>query len=83
VNEKLAQLDAARDGGAVFGDNAWMLVSAALCCTDRAGAGAVLRRAGAAEEYVGHHDAELRIDGADHGPMGAGGYSCASREAGQ
>ncbi len=42
------------------GDNAWMLVSSALgAADDRAGAGALLRRAGAEKERARDHDAEL------------------------
>ncbi len=37
---------------------------------DRAGTGAVLRRAGSQEECARHDDAELRDDGGDHGAMG-------------
>src|ERR1700733_3994652 len=37
-----------------------------------AGTGAFLRRPGAAEEYSGHDDADLRDDGRDYGAVGAG-----------
>jgi len=85
VNEKLAQLDQRVTAAQSSADNAWMLVSAALVLIDdRAGAGAGLRRAGAAEEYAGHHDAELRIDGADSRSYGRWwGTACASAGAGQ
>src|SRR5215472_1989725 len=39
---------------------------------DGPGAGAFLRRACAAQKYAGHYDAELCIDGADYGDVGAG-----------
>ena len=39
---------------------------------DRARAGAVLRRPGAAQEHAGHHDAEFWDDGADQRAVGAG-----------
>src|SRR5579859_2413230 len=37
---------------------------------DRAGTGALLWRAGAAEKRSRHHDAELRHDGPGHGAVG-------------
>ena len=37
---------------------------------DRARTDALLWRSGAAQEHSGHHDAELRHDGADHRPVG-------------
>src|SRR4029077_4299932 len=40
---------------------------------DRPGIGAVLRRIGSPEKCAGHHDAELRANGSDHGAVGAGG----------
>src|SRR5437016_6447393 len=36
---------------------------------DDAGAGIFLRRTRRSKECAGHHDAELRFDGMDHGPM--------------
>src|SRR5207249_7173385 len=40
---------------------------------DRAGAGAFLRRTGAAEKHARNHDAEFFLDGVDYGDVGPGG----------
>ena len=63
----------ARDGGAVFrGQRLDAGERGAGADDDGTRAGAFLRRAGAAEEHAGDHDAELPADGADHGDVGAG-----------
>ena len=54
------------------GDTAFVLISGALVCSDDAGPGLLLRRAGAAKERPRDHDAELHRDGRGHRHLGAG-----------
>ena len=73
VERKLADLDKAAKAAQSAGDNAWMLVSAALVLMMTGpGLGAVLRRVGAPQERAGHHDAQLHPDGGGDGALGGG-----------
>ena len=73
LEKRLADLDKAAKSAQSAGDNAWMLVSAALVLMMTGpGAGAVLRRAGAPQERARHHDAQLHPDGRGDGAVGGG-----------
>ena len=58
--ERIAELEQKIAEAHGAADNGWMLVCAALW------------RAGPQKERSGHHDAELRHDGRDHGSLGPG-----------
>ena len=65
VDSKIASLETAVKSAQSAGDNAWMLVSAALVLMMTGpGPGAVLRRPGPPQECARHHDAQLHPDGA-------------------
>ena len=72
VSDKLAQLDQRVTAAQSAGDNAWMLVSAALVLM-MTGPGLALFYGGLVrqEKYAGDHDAEFRDDGTDHPAVGS------------
>ena len=65
LQAKIASLEAQTRSAQSAGDNAWMLVSAALVLMMTGpGLALVLRRPGAPQERALHHDAQLHPDGA-------------------
>lgn len=74
VNDKLAQLDQRVTAAQSAGDNAWMLVSAALVLM-MTGPGLALFYGGLVrrKKHTGHHDAKLSTHGFDQRALGAGG----------
>ena len=70
-DDKIAALEGAVKSAQSAGDNAWMLVSAALGPDDdRTWSGLVLWRAGSQKERARYDDAELHSDGHRHRPLG-------------
>ena len=71
LNARLTALETAAKNAQSAGDNAWMLVSAALVLMMTGpGLALFLRRPGPAQERALHHDAQLRHDGPDHRDLG-------------